>query len=259
MAPSDSSNLSPPGWLDLVRAAAWDPPNLPLFRSAPWPEAADAAAPFSGGSPAAGFSSAGSAGPRARANASLAGVDTVAPRAASVLVPSKPNASDEDEDAVGPIFSPDKPGYHNYMTINEVCAPEYQCTPEEMTDAHRRFGVPGRDPSTLLESKNRYTARDPWTGDVPAGPVRTTISNDGMTITNRTLRGHYLYDGKIVRTLLQGPDGGWYVITRGTGNNVIPGAAELNQLGGPHIFNEVDRQMRSYIMQRHRAAPSESR
>ena len=126
-------------------------------------------------------------------------------------------------------------------------------------DAHARFGVPGRDPSTLLEDRQHYTASDPWTGLFAAGPVLTTISKDGSVITNTTLPGHRLYNGQVTRVLVRAPNGGWYVVTEGTGNNIYPGAAELNQLGGPDVFNEVGRQMRSYIMQRRRAAPSERR
>ncbi len=50
MAPRDSSSIYPSNLLDLVRAAAWAPPNLPLFPGAPAPMGA----PLAVSAPAAG-------------------------------------------------------------------------------------------------------------------------------------------------------------------------------------------------------------
>lgn len=79
-----------------------------------------------------------------------------------------------------------------------------------------------------------------------AGRVLTLVSDDGMSITNITMRLHVLHDGQITRTLST-EDGAWYVTTRGIGNNVVPGGASMNQWQGSKIFNYVDSQMRANI------------
>jgi hypothetical protein len=53
------------------------------------------------------------------------------------------------------------------------------------------------------------------------------------------------------RTLNQSDDGAWYVTTHGFGNNVRPGTNVVNQLVGPEVFNELDRQMRANIERHH--------
>jgi hypothetical protein len=83
------------------------------------------------------------------------------------------------------------------------------------------------------------------------GRIQTQISADGLTGTNTTLLPHLLYDGQAERSVFQIDDGTWYAVTRGYGNNVIPGMNWANEWAGPGIFNSMDRQMRLNI-QRHR-------
>jgi hypothetical protein len=87
--------------------------------------------------------------------------------------------------------------------------------------------------------------------NVYVGDVWTRITNDGLTIENRTMPGHIFFDGVVVRTLTQSEDGAWYVTTHGFGNNVQPGTNVVNQLVGPEVFNELDRQMRANIERHH--------
>jgi len=82
--------------------------------------------------------------------------------------------------------------------------------------------------------------------------VDVTVSDDGLSITNKTRTGHVLYDGQVTRRLFQGEDGAWYVETRGTGNNAPAGLARVNQWAGPKIFDKVDEQMRRNIEAHHK-------
>ena len=63
--------------------------------------------------------------------------------------------------------------------------------------------------------------------------------------------GHWFFDGVVIRRLTQTEDGAWYVTTRGVGNNIEPGMSVANQLVGPEVFNELDRQMRANIERHH--------
>ena len=155
-------------------------------------------------------------------------------------------------DFVTPIdFSPDKFGWHDYTAgPNLVCPAELQCTKEEMADLMSRFGVPGRDPSKPIEDGQMYAVFDPRTG-LFAGWIRTTVTDDGLTITNTTNALHILYDGKIVRQAVQAEDGSWYVTTRGTGNNWIPGMNLMNAWQGRKIFDYMDQKLRDYVQGRH--------
>jgi hypothetical protein len=154
-------------------------------------------------------------------------------------------------DASGPQFSPDKPGWHDYrLGPNLACGAELRCSREEMADQFARFSLPGRDPSMPIKDEGIYPVHIPDT-NVHVGDVRTRITDDGMTIENRTEEGHIFFDGVVVRKLTQTDDGAWYVTTRGFGNNVQPGTNVVNQLVGPEVFNELDRQMRANIERHH--------
>jgi len=148
-------------------------------------------------------------------------------------------------------YSSDKAGWHEYKVQNLICSAEMACTREEIIDQLSRFAVPGQDPSKPVVNNNIYSASDPRSilGQQLGGSVITNISSDGLTIRNTTLPfpAHIFSDGVIVRTATQSSDGAWYITTHGYGNNVIPGAATINEIQGPKIFNFVDEQMRRNI------------
>jgi len=159
--------------------------------------------------------------------------------------------SDTSSNANTATFSPDKPGWHDYPAgPNLVCSPETRCPREEVTDQFARFSLPGGDPSMPVVDGGRYPVYIPGT-DKYVGEVETTITEDGLAIANRTLPGHIFFDGVVVRRLTQSEDGAWYVTTHGFGNNVETGRNLANQLVGPEIFNELDRQMRANIERHH--------
>jgi len=244
MAPRTFWDLLQPNWADY----AWSAPNLPLFAPGP---AADGQGPAS-------TMRGPAAPPIGLAPVDLSSVDSVPTRQRATEGGAgafSPGSVAPDQSGRMPgRYSPDRPDYHDYTVVNQVCPPEAQCSADEMKDQHLRFGVPGNPPWSPVESGHNYPAYDPWMGEFLAGPVKTTVSDDGMTITNKTQPGHRLHDGEVVRKLFQGPDGGWYVITRGQGNNIYPGYDLLNQWGGPKVFNKVDEQMRLNIMRHHGVA-----
>lgn len=148
-------------------------------------------------------------------------------------------------------FSPDKPGWHDYrLGPNIACAAEFRCSREEMVDQFARFSLPGRDPSMPIEDRERYPVHIPGT-NIYVGDIETRITDGGLTIGNRTKAGHIFFDGIVIRELKQSDDGAWYVTTHGFGNNVRPGTNVVNQLVGPEVFSELDRQMRVNIERHH--------
>jgi hypothetical protein len=152
-------------------------------------------------------------------------------------------------DATG--YSPDKPGWH-YYTVgpNLVCTANQNCSAEEIADHLARFAVPGQNPAIPAENNKTYPVYDPITG-VYVGDVNTKISDDGLTIQNKTKENHIFHDGQITRYATQKLDGSWSVTTRGTGNNRTPGMNILNRYGGPVIFDIMDERMRENIRMHH--------
>jgi hypothetical protein len=151
-------------------------------------------------------------------------------------------------------YSRNKPGWHEYVTPkNKVCDNAMRCSRQEMADQLARFAVPGQDPSRPVEDREINPVYDPVEGTL-VGSVRTTISLDGLTITNTTLPGHIFHDGQIVRSAQQAGDGSWSVSTHGTGNNQTPGMNYINEWFGPDIFNGIDQYLQQNIERHHGAA-----
>ena len=163
-------------------------------------------------------------------------------------------------------YSPDRPGWHDYTRDGVVAPAGMQVTADEMRDYMSRHAVPGQDPSRPVQNGQESTVVDPrggfW-GAVQGGRsllqgqqdrVRTEVSDDGLTVSNRTLPGHALHDGRIVRTAYQDGEGNWRVRTHGYGNNegMFPSVnAALNQSQGPEIFRAVDEGMAANIRRHH--------
>jgi hypothetical protein len=142
-------------------------------------------------------------------------------------------------------------GGHDYVAgPNLVCAAELACSPQEIADQGARFTIPGRNPSRPVVDDERYVVRDPLLG-IPAGLVTTSVSKDGLTITNRTTIWHVFCCGRVTRTFFQDDVGAWYAKTTGTGFNIVPGMGPVNQTSGRAIFNDLDAQMRYNIQLHH--------
>jgi len=147
-------------------------------------------------------------------------------------------------------FSQDQPGWHDYTVGPDlICSAAQACSREEIIDQMSRYAVPGQDPSKSVINLGIYHVYDPRTG-IYAGNVITTVTNQGFTITNRTLPGHLFYDGEIIRTAVQ-IDGAWYITTHGFGNNVILGANIINEWQGKKIFEYLDKEMQNNIATHH--------
>ena len=144
-----------------------------------------------------------------------------------------------------PETGPGSIGWHDYHSgPNFVCG--MACSAQAIAEYLSRFAYPGQDPAYPVGSSSENNlVEDPW-DHIPGGLVKTEISKDGLTVTNTTEWLHPFYKGQVVRTARL-VNGGWYVTTRGFGNNRLPGMAEINQENGPKIFDEVDRQMQAYI------------
>ncbi len=149
-------------------------------------------------------------------------------------------------------YSPDRFGWHDYVAGPHMAASNAFNLPQSVVRSEAsRAGVPGQDPSEPIRSREAYVAYDPRYG-FPVGRVRSTISPDGLTITNETEFPHLLQDGNVVRRFMRAPDGSWYVATRGVGNNVIPLMNVLNEWQGPKVFRHMDDAMRDRIERRYR-------
>jgi RHS repeat-associated protein len=148
---------------------------------------------------------------------------------------------------------------HCYEQVSVVCPAIYECTEDDMKIYATMFQYPGQNPLFPVENRHTYFVfpapqlalylRNPaliWTG-----AIRTTISQDGLTLTNQSLPTHIFHDGTVVRSYTQREDGAWIVTTTGAGTNVWPligPTVDLaNDVVGAPTFAIVDAQMRAYI------------
>ena len=92
--------------------------------------------------------------------------------------------------------------------------------------------------------------RDPALDQAMRGALQTCLHPSELVCLKRR-EGHIFFDGVVIRRLTQSDDGAWYVTTHGFGNNAQPGTNGVNQLVGPEVFDELDRQMRAYIERHH--------
>jgi hypothetical protein len=119
-----------------------------------------------------------------------------------------------------------------------------------MADQLARFAYPGQDPAHPVVNSKIYDVYDPRTG-IYAGPVQVWVSPDGLTIINRTLKGHILFDGQILRHVQQDDRGAWFITTHGIGNNENSAMAFANVAQGPPIFRLMDQHLRLNIDRHH--------
>jgi hypothetical protein len=121
-----------------------------------------------------------------------------------------------------------------------------------MADQLSRFAYPGQDPTKPVVDGGHYTVYDTRLGiGVPGGPIETRISPDGLTIINRTLPGHILFDGQILRRAHRAHNGAWFVTTHGIGNNENAAVAFANITQGSQIFRVLDHHLRLNIDRHH--------
>jgi len=139
-----------------------------------------------------------------------------------------------------------------------VCPAAFECTASEMKDYLSRYAFPSQDHSFPVANNGIYPILlvIPYTdygfslGNFP-GRIRVSVNSDGMLSINRTLPGHIFHDGIAVRKVYQGSDDAWYVTTYSYGNNHQFHTAEINNLFGPGIFDNLDQEMRDNIESHH--------
>ena len=167
-------------------------------------------------------------------------------------LPASANIVQVTDDGLQPYdVRPDRPGWHDYLAGPAiVCPVDFNCTIPQMRDYLSRFAVPGQDPSVPVRNNTLHMVVDPRYGFI-AGFVRTTISNDGLSIQNQTTWLHVLHSGVARRRAFRQSDGSWAIATHGYGNNWWDFMDWANQSQGPRIFNDVDNAMRAYILRDH--------
>jgi len=159
---------------------------------------------------------------------------------------------------------------HCYETDNIVCPAEFNCTAEEMQEYATMFQYPGQLPwnpvqnnaSSIVAPFNMYylVVSIPSLGPLlsalnpvvrPLGAIHTTISEDGLTLTNVSEPTHIFHVGDVERSYYQDGDGAWHVRSVGTGTNDTPFFGALidnfNDAVGPSAFNFTDNLMAAYI------------
>src|SRR5262249_9633850 len=105
------------------------------------------------------------------------------------------------------------PRHDNLAGPNVVCEAELQCSTSEIVDNGSRFGYPGQSSQDPIPSTGgTYMVKDMALG-IWGGFVNTTVSPDGLTITNQTTLFHFFCCGTIVRTFTQDDNGTWYATT----------------------------------------------
>jgi RHS repeat-associated protein len=130
-------------------------------------------------------------------------------------------------------------GYHEYKTVPyRVCAwAETNCSLANISEIGRSFAVPGKYDVRVSDGDINYAGF----GLLVGGWVRTTISADGLTITNTTTLAHVLHPGYIVRNIYAGDDG-VYVSTIGVGWGSLRAANVF--FGRGYVFPTLDFGMR---------------
>ena len=167
----------------------------------------------------------------------------------------------------GGLFSPAKPDSggqeeppgHYYTTTNVICPAEFNCTQEEIQEYATRFQYPGQNYLfPISDGSIRFVAPGLQLGLIiwdPAlilsGAIRVSVSEDGLTLFNRTLPTHIFHDGFVERKYIQDEAGTWSVTTTGYGTNdtpiIGPYIDQANNVVGVSVFNAVDSQMLQYI------------
>lgn len=132
-------------------------------------------------------------------------------------------------------FSPLKPNYHAYSVQTEICSIEefVNVTKEKIFEIllkRNDFVAPSfdKEPVHSCTQINANVGALPHLPNVfNDDPIVTVVDNSRFSVTNYTLPGHRLYNGKVVREIIQ-QGGRIYIRTRGTGNNENEFYADAN-------------------------------
>ena len=140
----------------------------------------------------------------------------------------KTHPHDEDYDQTDP-------NYHYYDEESAICNTDSVCTIDSVAEANRMHPAPGMLSNTEEVTDGQVSnAQIGYKGsEDDFGPVVHTVSSDGLTIRNTTLKGHKLYKGYVERSVLQR---GNTIYIRTIGEGVGP-LGSLNEAMAKPLWN----------------------
>jgi hypothetical protein len=136
---------------------------------------------------------------------------------------------------------------HYYETTPSIiCPAAYNCTIEQLADALSRFPFPGHDPSNRVKDGDEGVV---FLGPIPFGEVNTYITPglEGLQLTNVTQLNHFACCGTVTRTIYRDREGNYLIKTIGSGVNLIPYTARVNERYGKPTFEALDKELRAYV------------
>ncbi len=175
--------------------------------------------------------------------------------------------SDDDGGGGDDGGAQDEPPGHEYLVPPiPVCLntlPWIDCTESEMADYKSRFQYPGQWPGSPVEDEHSYDVWPAKFWGIPnpilwalgmgdSGAIEVDITDDPLTIANRTRSSHIFHEGYVESTVYQLEGGNWYVTTYGVGTNdgysILPGSLidNANEQVGPIVFTAIAYEMLAY-------------
>jgi hypothetical protein len=152
-------------------------------------------------------------------------------------------------------YSPSKPNWHSYEVPATVLCKHSEnpnCTFPVVKNAFLRNVMPCQEASHKITPGEILSPKDPVTGCLYSpGHVKIGIHKipHGVAVTILTLPGHSLYDGVVLRYLIEKRPGVFVVYTRGIGNNLNWFWSKTNEEVGPTIFRKQNRILKDYLQE----------
>lgn len=156
----------------------------------------------------------------------------------------------EDDEIIGQYDRLD-PFYHRYELITDICSiSSGGCSRESVFStmiSSARFIAPTSDTHAVRNCGYTNVNIDLIPG---TDTVRTTVDQNGNSITNYTTPNHVFHPGRVTRTVIE-RDGKISVITFGEGTGVFP---DINEFGAPGTwlttgFSDVDEDLAVEVQQ----------
>ena len=156
----------------------------------------------------------------------------------SRLANVEPLASFPFQGVVAKLYRQPNFNVHYYeVGPDYLCGGASGCTGVPVAESIALKGVPGKVSNVPVT--NGEISMVHALGDIEVGHVVTTISNNGLTLQNRTLPDHWFHDGTVTIDAYQDANGDWYGQVTGTGTHTKPGMGMANQTTGPEVFGGI--------------------
>lgn len=78
------------------------------------------------------------------------------------------------------------------------------------------------------------------------GTVKHTVNQDKSSVTNTTQSDHILHPGTVERRVQQEPNGDVIIVTKGSGDGLLPA---VNVKLAPHVWNGPDERLREAVQE----------